>query len=301
MDKNTVNNLLKLMTKSTFIALLGSFFPVLYILFPAMFVAESLKEGIVKTMGCFLGVCLILSALISPLVGISILTMFGPMILIFNYMIINKHDVNTTIVVNAILFFVSMIFISYTSGITPEALKSQEMISKFIEMQRELLDSSVSMDLSTADFTMIYNRTLQIMPSVLLLISLFMSYTTYTIAGRSLLRDKKIIMQPSSFIFFRLPNGIVISSIIGVLGIILFQEAIGDNYFVIIENIVIVMATLLFFEGLSVAKFFMMRAKLVGFLQILIMVSALVIPGVQIIFIGLGIFDVLLNFRNIPS
>mgnify|MGYP001268904148 CR=1 FL=1 len=301
MDKNTTNNLLKLMTKSSLIALLGSFFPVLYILFPAMFVAESLKEGIVKVMGCFIGVCLILAILISPVVGISVLTMFGPMILIFNYMIINKYDVNTTIVVNAIIFFVSMIFISYTFGITPETLKSQDTISKFIEMQKELLDASVNVDFSTSNITMIYNRTLQIMPAILLLMSLFISYTTYTITGRTLLKENRIIMQPSSFIFFRLPNGIVISSIIGVAGVFLFQELIGENYFVIIENIVIVMGTLLLFEGLSVAKFLMMKARMASILQILIIVCALIIPGVQIIFIVLGFFDVLLNFRNVPN
>lgn len=304
MKSDSVSNLIKLTVKAMFIAVGGVVFPFLYILFPYQFVSESIKEGIIKTMASFLAVCLLLALLIGPGVGIGILTLFGPMILIFNYMIVNKKDVDLTIIVTAVIFFVSMILNAYTLGITPEMLKSQETINKFIEFQGSLMQSgNVAVDIAdqTAALTVLYNKSLQIMPAILLLVSLFLSYITYSLTGRSLIKANKLIIQPNSFIFFRLPVGMIVSGIIGVLGVYIFQDIIGGNYKIIIDNIMIVYSALLFFQGLSIAKFFMVRARVNNFLQLLIVLGALLIPGAQIIFIILAVVDIVMNFRGIPG
>ena len=105
MKSDSVSNLIKLTVKAMFIAVGGVVFPFVFIFFPSQFISESIKEGIVKTMASFLAVCLLLALLIGPSVGIGILTLFGPMILIFNYMIVNKKDVDHTIVITAVIFF----------------------------------------------------------------------------------------------------------------------------------------------------------------------------------------------------
>ena len=178
MKSDSVSNLIKLTVKAMFIAVGGVVFPFVFIFFPSQFISESIKEGIVKTMASFLAVCLLLALLIGPSVGIGILTLFGPMILIFNYMIVNKKDVDHTIVITAVIFFVSMILNAYSLGITPETLKSQETINKFIELQGSLMQSgSTTVDIAdqTEALTVLYNKSLQIMPAILLLVSLFFS------------------------------------------------------------------------------------------------------------------------------
>lgn len=306
MKGNSTSNLIKLTIKAIFIAILGLVFPPLYLFFGSIFLTDSLKEdvGIIKAMGSFVLVCLILSLLMGPSVGILILTIFGPMILIFNYMIINKSNVDLTIVVTSIVFFISIIFGAYTFGITPEVLKSQDAINTFIEVQTQILETSgnaIDLDQSTTALTMIYNRSLQLLPSVLLLISMFISYMTYTLAGRSLLKSNTLIMQPNSFIFFRVPKGMIITGIISMIAAFGLQDVIGEDYQIILDNIVVIYAFLLFFQGLSIAKFLMVRGRLNMFIQMLVIFGALLIPGVQIIFIFLGLLDVFINLRKIPG
>lgn len=302
MNNKTTSNLLGLILKASIVGICGAMFPVIYLFFPAMFVTESIKEGILKTMAVFLFVCVLVGAVFGVNMAVAILTVFGPMILIFNFMIINKFSVNTTIISTAILFFVSMIFMAYTAGVTPDMLKSQDTINSFIEMQNGLLSQGRDLgEISLVDATALYNRSLQLMPAVLLLISLCISYITYTRTGRNLLKSDKLIIQPSSFVFFRLPNEMIISGVIGILGVFLFQDFVGSTYKIIIENIVIVFAALLFFQGLSVIKYLMMRSKVNLFLQNLLILGAFVIPGVQFFFVIVGIVDMIFNFRKIPS
>ena len=302
MNSNSAGNLIKLIIKASLLAIVGVFFPLVYILFPAFFVTDSLKEGIVKVMGAFIIVCLFVGVVASPLMGIALLTLFGPMILLFHYLIVNRYSVNTTILLISILFFVSMIVVGYTLGFTPETLKSQDTINNFIQVQKQLFEQNgQNFNISKSEITELYNRTLQLIPSVLLLISLFIAYITYLITGRNLLKSNKLIMQPNSFIFFRLPSELIISGIIGTLGVFLLQSFIGEDYKVIIDNIVLVYSVLLFIEGLSLLKFLMARARVANFLQIIVIISSFLIPGIQIIFSMIGFLDVIFNFRKIPS
>ena len=302
MNNQSVGNLLRLIIKTSLIGIAGIFFPLVYVIFPAFFVTESLKEGIVKVMAAFIAVCVFIGAAAGPVMGVTLLTLFGPMILLFHYLIVNKHSVDSTILITSVLFFISIIVVGYTLGVTPESLKSQETINNFIQVQRQFLEQNgQSLNISKADLTELYNRTLQLMPSVLLIISLFISYITYTITGRKLLKSNKLIMQPSSFVFFRLPNGLLLSGIIGVLGVFLLQDFIGEDFRVIVDNIIVVYSILLFIEGISLLKFLMVRAHVANFLQVVVIACSLFIPGIQIVFSIVGFIDVIFNFRKIPG
>lgn len=302
LGKNSTNNLVILALKAFVLMTLGVYFPVIYFFVPALFITESLKSGIVKVMAVFLIICCAILYFAGVYSAVSCLLLLGPFILLFNYLIITDRSVDFTIILTAVLFFISMVVVAYFLGITSTTLKSQEMINRFIETQGELIKQmGTNMEVSNSALVAMYNRGLQLIPSVMLLCSLIMSYLTYTFTGRNLLREKKVIKQPSSFIFFRLPSGFLLSGLIGVVLIYLFQDYFGSSYKVILENIIVVYSALLFFQGLSFIKFMLIRARVNRFVQFLIIVAALMFPEFQIVLVILGIADVIVNFRQIPK
>ncbi|WP_036730410.1 DUF2232 domain-containing protein [Peptoniphilus mikwangii] len=298
------NNIYILIIKSILITLGGLAFPLLYIFLPAIFLTEAITEGIIKIMGIFIGLCILVSILISPIAGILVLNLFGPIVLVYHYMISNKYEVNTTIIVAAGTFFLSMIMSFYFLGITPELLKSQDVISKVIELQREIFNSEQLSEFSKAfnesEILSYYNRSLQIMPAMMVCVSLIISYLTYVISGRTLLKRGGYISQPSSFIFFKVPKEFVIVGVFSLILIYFMQDVFGVGYLILMENILIVFSLVLFFAGLSLLQFFMVKIKANKFSKIIVTVVTFMFPTVQIILVVIGFVDSILNFRKLP-
>ena len=97
MEKETdYKGLFRLFTRSIVISTLGMIFPFLYILFPSMYVAESVKEGIIKVMATLLAVVLLLGAFMGPVQAIVVLYNLWSLHLNFslhdNYEKICLHD-----------------------------------------------------------------------------------------------------------------------------------------------------------------------------------------------------------------
>lgn len=302
MINKSKNNILSLIIKSLFLSIGGMIFPVLYIFIPAMFVVESVYSGIVKIFSFFMGVCLLVGLLMSPIIGVMMFVVFGPIILTFHYMISNKYSVNTTIIVTSIIFFISLIIGLYWVGFTPEVINSPESVKSFIEVERNLMSSmGEKVELSNAYLTQVYNLTIQIIPSVLIIISLIVSYCTYSIVGKSILKRGGIILQPSSFIFFRVPKGLPLALFISMFLIYILKGTIGSIYSIMMMNIVLIFSFILFVLGFSVLMYLLNKLKFGGILKFVIYVSVFIIPFFQIALIFLGLLDYLFNFRKLPN
>lgn len=129
MEKETdFKGLFRLFTRSIIISMIGMIFPFLYILFPSMYVVESVKEGIIKVMATLIAVVFLIGAILGPMEAIIIFTIFGPFILIFHYMISTNRSVAATILATSLIFFTSIMVLFFAFGINSEVLNSRETI-----------------------------------------------------------------------------------------------------------------------------------------------------------------------------
>lgn len=287
------------MIKSALLAIAGLAFPLLYLFLPAMFVTESIKSGIVKIIAIFSGICLILALVTNPLLASFIFAVFGPMILIFNYMISNRYKVDTTLFVCAGVFFISVLLGSIAIGIDSSDFKSAEYINTFLSTQKEMMES-LGLDFNKADILILYKRILQIMPAMLVITSIIVAYITFVITGRSLIKRGEYILQPPSFIFLRLPKGLVRALVISGLGFYLISYFDIYDFNIVFDNVFLIFYCLFIFAGISVFSFFTGKYVRNRVIATMFMFMIFLIPGSSNIFALAGIIDYALNVRNLP-
>ena len=70
--------------------------------------------------------------------AIIVFTLFGPMILVFHWMMHKNYDQNSTVVLATVMFFISIFVTSYSYGVSPEMLKSKEVLESFIQIQNNM-------------------------------------------------------------------------------------------------------------------------------------------------------------------
>lgn len=304
LEKETdFKGLFRLFTRSIIISMIGMIFPFLYILFPSMYVVESVKEGIIKVMATLIAVVLLIGAILGPMEAIIIFTIFGPFILIFHYMITTNRPVAQTIMATSLIFFTSIMVLFFAFGINSEVLNSRETINSitgfYTNIAKEAGLSQGDLSNFAASAEIYYKRFLQILPSVLIIISVVTSYVTYTTAGRSLLSKGKFIMQPSSLEFLKLPREIIMLSIATLAIFSLTGDYFGPSGQIFTLNLMNLVFFMLFAAGISVLKFYMTRFGFKSFLQYLLIGLCLALSSLQIFVMILGALDQIVNFRKI--
>lgn len=304
MEKETdFKGLFRLFTRSIFISMIGMIFPFLYILFPSMYVVESVKEGIIKVMATLIAVVFLIGAILGPMEAIIIFTIFGPFILIFHYMISTNRSVAATILATSLIFFTSIMVLFFAFGINSEVLNSRETINAITSFYTNIAKDA---GLSQGDLTafsqsaeIYYKRFLQIFPSILIILSVVTSYITYTTAGRSLLSKGKFIMQPSSLEFLKFPREIILLSLATLVIFALAGDYFGTSGEIFTLNLMNLLYFMLFVAGISVLKFFMTRFAFKSFLQFLLIGLCLALSSLQIFVMIIGALDQIINFRKI--
>ena len=300
-DKNNYGDLLRLVIKSVLLALCGVFFPFIYIFLPAMYIAESIKRGILEIIGVFLGLCLVIGLIFSPINGVVIFTIFGPLILVFHYMIVSKKSAEMTLIAGAVSFFTSVIILLISFGVNAEVLNSKDTISGLInlytDMGREVGMSESEIFMISSKISEMYKMFLQMAPSYLIISSLVFSYIIYISVTRTMYTRGKIIIGPPSLELLRIPRDLIFLGIITIVVFKIFN--ISKDYEIISKNLLYITLFLLFVEGLAIVKFFMTSMKVNRFLQTIIIIISLTFSYVQLLLIFLGFVDLIVNFRKL--
>lgn len=304
LEKETdFKGLFRLFTRSIIISILGMIFPFFYILFPSMYVTESIKEGIIKVMATLIAVVLLIGVILGPMEAIIIFTIFGPFILIFHYMITTNRSVATTIFATSLIFFTSVMVLLFAFGINSDVLNSRETINAITSFYTNIAKEAGFSQSDLSNFTqsaeIYYKSFLQTLPSTLIIISLVTSYITYTTAGRTLLSKGRFIIQPSSLEFLKFPKEIIMLSIATIAIFSLTGDYFGPSGQVFMINLMSLIYFMLFVAGISVLKFFMTRLGFKSFLQYLLIGLCLAISTLQIFVMIIGALDQIVNFRKI--
>lgn len=295
---------LKLLLYSVLLVMGGLFVPILFAFIPAMFLSEMRFQGVLPISGVFVGACALIGLLTDPLLGLTILTVMGPLILILDYCMRTDRSVDTTMALGTLLFLVSLGFIMYRTG-TYQAIESGELMKNFSAVQGEILQRASLTETEQARLAMTFkttmNRAMDLLPAFFLLSGLVVVYLSYRISGRNMRIGGEKVICPGPFFLMHLPRVPVLISV-GLLG-----TALAMNYFMAlgiepyILNGLVVVVSLLACQGMSIVNFYLLRFVPSPFLRGLIMFFVLMVPVGQMGLAALGLIDQFIDVRSIEG
>lgn len=288
--------------KSILLATFGMFFPIIYIYFPQNFLYLGIKDNIFKAGLVFIIVAAVLAVTFGTSVGLSVFTIFLPMILLMHYMITTKRPAKYTVLVGAVAMFVSLGTVLYTMGITPEYLESGKALQDFIQMVETFLkNGNVEMNAEmTHNLTNLFNQVVNTFPAILLIGSIVTSYFTLSITGNKLLFNGIVIKKPNPFYYFKLPKALGFAALI-IMTLNLGFSSLFEGYESYILNISLIFSFFFMAEGLSLIYFYLKSKRVSRFILILVFMFSIYITYMQAILGFLGILDSILNFRKLPD
>lgn len=295
---------LKLLLYSVLLVMGGLFVPILFAFIPAMFLSEMRFQGVLPISGVFVGACALIGLLTDPLLGLTILTVMGPLILILDYCMRTDRSVDTTMALGTLLFLVSLGFILYRTG-TLQAIESGELMKNFSAVQGEILQRASLSETERARLAMTFkttmNRAMDLLPAFFLLSGLVVVYLSYRISGRNMRIGGEKVICPGPFFLMHLPRVPVLISV-GLLG-----TALAMNYFMTlgiepyILNGLVVVVTLLACQGMSIVNFYLLRFVPSPIVRGFIMFFILVVPVGQMGLAALGLIDQIIDVRSIEG
>ncbi|KGF09888.1 hypothetical protein HMPREF1633_11545 [Tissierellia bacterium S5-A11] len=290
-------SLLPMILLSIGIGIIGILIPIAYVFLPMLFLTEAMDRGLVKIMGTFLGLCLVLEALV-PRMGMVLFTLFGPLILILHYCLVTKKDLLTSLALSSGLFLLSILVVLQSTGVLG-FIQKDNFPQEIIQMQREAGIWQDSMTSYIPAFESMVRGMVQYLPAILVVLSLIVTYVTLTFTGRKLLLRGKLVVQPPSFFYFRLPQGIF--AILGtflVLGLV-FQADLDKFAPLLLNNGLVLVGFLFFIQGLALVDFSLVKLRMVRFFKAILLTMIVLTPLLQIPLAFLGLLDSLLNLRRI--
>lgn len=301
-SNNNYINLFRIIMYAVFIGLLGNLFAVFVLLFyPVIFMESSIKNGIVPTMGAMAVSSGIIALVAGPLAVLSLFFVIAPMILTFHYCVVNMKSYGKTFLYMFLVLLVS--FVSYNYGLLrTNPVDIESLIDTLLAIQVDNLNGALSgMELEEYERTLrsLYEYSLRLAPSILLVgISIF-TYVNYLLTGRRLLKQGIFINQPPAFKNLQIPRFMILVFGIAIL-IILILRYLGLEYYSnIYLNTLVVFVFIFFVNGLALFSNFFLRFRIPSIIRTFIYISALFFPSFGFTTLVLGLIDTLINFRRI--
>lgn len=281
-------------------------FPSILFLFPLAFIVIGVKYSIRYSFICIILTSFLVGVSIDMVSGLMVLAIFGPMALHIGDCINNRKKPVETIVPSSIIFFISllMVFIMLRdySGISLlEQL--EENIRMYADLQLNLVEE---MELTNIEsFRMkelantIYSTIMSILPAILIIISVAVSYMNYYLSTVILRKMGVGIRDNPRFSRFSLPNNFIIGSLFMFLIIYLLRNFESFPYDMIYFNIIVLVISLLLIQGLSVLDFLLIRSKMNTVIRVIILGMTVLASPIISLFAFLGVLDIIFDFRKI--
>lgn len=278
-----------------------TFFGILYIFFPMLFMESSIKNGIVATMGVMLGISILLGLIFGMLAGLSLFFVFAPMVLIFHYMVTTKKGYMATLALMVIVLILSST--SLQLGLSPlSSINLDEISEELIQTQIESVDENLTgLEASRLEdnLRLISEFSIKVIPGMFFIFVLVTVYINYVLAGRRLLRWGILINQPPIFGNLQLPR-VSILFLGALIGVVVILQNMGmEIYEIIYLNTLVIFGFLFFINGMSLVSYFLNRRRVSAFIKSLVFLVAIFFVPAGGIIVILGLLDALINFRKI--
>lgn len=282
------------------------FFPSIILLFPVAFIVIGVKYDIKN---CFISILItsfLIGISIDMISGVIMLAAFGPMALYIADGISNRKKSRDIIVPSSIIFFISIVLVFIMlrgfSGVSLiESL--EENIKLLTDIQMGLIEDMELTNIESfrvrQEASNMYNNVISMMPAIFIILSVFISYINYYFSTIVLRKLGLGIRDNPRFSRFSLPNNFIMGSILMILIVSLLSnfETIPSD--IIKLNLIALVSSLLYIQGLSVLDFLLIRLKFNVVFRLIIIGITIFASQLITILAVIGIVDILFDFRKI--
>ncbi len=279
--------------------------PYALLLLPAPFIVFSVKNGIISNIINMFVTCMAVGVMTSFDTALFLIISFIPMTFISSYLIKKRRrSIEILGITSTILFISLLIVLSFIDGEGGGFLVLME--EGFRQLLSSQLDVLRDMDLTSYEVLQLeellentYKYLLLIMPAILLILSLGISYLNYFLSSIGLRKMGIGIVNVPKFSRFRLPNNIVPGTLIMFLAVYIMKKVNMPYHEVILINLVMLIGFMFLIQGLSVVDYFFSRMRVYLIVRIIVYIFLIFnSPMITVISI-LGFIDTIFNIRKI--
>ena len=280
--------------------------PIILILFPILFIAYGVKNGLLPSILIMVIVSTIVGFTTDTISGLLLFLTFAPITIVLIYGIKNRKSSIEILAASSLVFFLTILLIAgYMSGVSGINI-ANKLENNFKSILTIQVDFFKEMGLTNFELLKVkdllegmYKSMLLTVPSIVIIASLIISYVNYYVSVIVLRKIGIGVINIPRFSKFRLPNNIVPGILVMFLGAYLTKNIEGFSYETILANLILLIGFMLYVQGLSVIDFLMNKRRIVFPLRIVFLLIIVFFTPLVSIILLLGLLDILIDFRKI--
>ncbi|MDY0236814.1 MAG: DUF2232 domain-containing protein [Gudongella sp.] len=283
-----------------------SYLPFLLILYPLGFIMYGVKYGVNGGVITSLLTALILGIIENFTNTYVLIILFTPLVITMIYSMKKRRRPLETLLTAAITFFASSLVLFFLA----DSLRGLSIVNELEESFKEVLflqvDMLKQMGLSNyeVDKTRVllqdaYKYIILILPSILMILALTISYLNYIVAVY-LLRILGIGVLAMPWLHkFSAPNNFALGALVMFLGAFLMRGIDAKYYETISLNLIVLIGLVFILQGLAVVDFYLIKWKQNKFVRFLTIGLSVFLSPILTVISLLGGIDLVFDFRKI--
>lgn len=281
------------------------YIPLILLLFPTAFIIIGVRRGIIQSLLSLVIVCIVIMFTIDTLTGILSFLLFSPVTAVIIYGMKSRKKPIEILAYSTVIFFITTLLLyGYTQKISGVNIISQ-LEDSFKQILNVQVDMLKNMELTNYEILRTkdllesgYKYMLWILPAILIIFSLFMSYCNYYISVLTLRKIGIGVVNIPRFSKFRLPSNILAGTTVMFLGVLLIKGLKQPYYETLFLNLAVIVWVMFLIQGLSVIDFYLIKLKLNLVIRIIFILIMGVLAPVGTVISLLGISDIVFDFRK---
>lgn len=314
MEKLNLNNNTRKITETAVIVgimvVFGFFgfygFPIINTLYPVPAIIIGVRHDIKYSFLSVLASSLIIGILLDILTGIFLFIVFGVFAVVLAHLIGKKNKPYKVIIGSTFAHLISTIIVIYILQLIT-GVKFADQISTFLN---EAVDAQLkifeSMGFSNYEmfeagevFRLTINYIIAIIPSILIITSVFISYINYWISATILVRLGHNTVTKPKFIHFALPQNFIIGVGVIILATLALKYFSPTYYETVFLNLIVLGFFMFFLQGFAVILYFIGKMKINSIVKVILIVIILIYMPLSLIISLIGVVDSIFDFRKI--
>lgn len=304
-NKKSLESVILTAIMSVFMMFSIYYFEALLFLFPIPFIIFGAKNDLPSSLLSLVTTLLIVGVVLDPTIGLLYFLLFGPFILVSVVLIRKRTKASKVVLFSGAVFFVSSLIIYGILSLNGVDLVAQLeegfslILSGQMDYLKEMGFTSYEL-LERRDYLKSeYETILLLIPSVMLISSLTISYINYLLTTMGLKKFGVSILNMPRFSRFRLPDNFSIGALIMVASAFIITRMNISYADALYVNIMVLLGIIIFIQGMSVVNFFLIKIKtkkaLRGIMYLIILFTPQLFSAIAI----LGGVDVIFDLRKI--
>lgn len=304
--KSIVENVIVILFMSLYIRYGIQYTPILTMLIPLPFIIVGMRNDISNNIISLATTILIVGLVFKATAGSILLMMFAPLTIALNYFIKKRKATRETLLISSAIIFLSiLVIVALGEKSTGLGLIEQfeQFFSQIVTMQKDIFKEMGMTNYEILQRIDIleagYEYMLITLPSIIIVLSFFISYLNYLLTSIILKKMRYEIRELPRFSRIKLPNNFIIGTGLMFLTAIIMGTLKIPYHNALLANISFLVGFAFLVQGLSLIDYFLIKIKMKKIFRTLIIIFSILLVPLGSFLVIIGMVDSIFDFRKI--